>query len=202
MKRALLSAVVSAAVLGLAWSSLTANKPKAGKLSASLCRPAEQPLFQCALGSKQVAVCSSGAPGRIAVQYRFGTPGRIELAYPADPNLGPGTLKWAYAGFSGGGGMQIHFEQAGTQYVLYSNMVRTGFGSDGLNYPMDQLGLFATRNDHMIYDEHCRSNASFAGGKDDWIEEANTKSSLPQGEYVYGPDAFYSHWQKDVPARR
>ena len=98
--------------------------------------------------------------------------------------------------------MQINFENAGTQYVLYSNMVRTGFGSDGLNYPMDQLGLFATRNGHMIYDEHCRSEASFEGGNDGWIDEANTKSSLQEGEYVYGPDAFYKHWEKEVPAHR
>ena len=202
MNRTLLSIIASAAILGLAWTNVTTGKPKVVKLSASLCRPAERPLFQCALGTKQVAVCTSGAPAKNAVQYRFGKPGRIEFAYPADPNKGPETLKWASAGFSGGGGMQIHFTHAGTQYVLYSNMVRTGFGSDGLNYPMDQLGLFATRNGKLNYDEHCRAEASFVGGNNDWIDEAKTKSSLPQGEYVYGPDAFYSHWEKDVPARR
>ena len=193
--------VITALVLTLAVTTGTASRPKALTLSASLCHPTEQVLFQCALGTRQVAMCSAGAPGKELVQYRFGKPGRIELSYPAEPAHGPDTLVWAYTGFSGGGGMQIHFDNAGTQFVLYSNMVRTGFGSDELNYPMDQLGLFATRNGRLIYDKHCNAHVSFSRGHDDWIDEARTKASLPEGEYIYGPDAFYTHWEKNVPTR-
>ena len=202
MKRVVPAALVCAIALCLAWTSSTARKPNSVKLLASLCQPTEQAIFQCVLKTKQVAVCAADRPNQNVVQYRFGRPGKIELAYPVDPKNGPGSLKWATTGFSGGGGMQIHFENAGTRYVLYSNMVRTGFGSDGLNYPMDQLGLFATRNGQLTYDQHCKSDSSLAGGNDGWINEAKAKSSLPEGEYLYGPDAFYKRWEKEVHARR
>jgi len=104
--------------------------------------------------------------------------------------------------FSGGNGLQIQFEHGGSQYVLYSNMVRTGFGADGLNYPMDQRGLYATRNDRLVFDGHCKSNAPpLVGGNDDWIDLKSTQRSLPEGEYLYGPDAFYERWEKEVPPR-
>jgi len=188
--------LVCTAVLGAPWTSGSAREAPKPKLQPSLCQPAEKPLFQCVLRTKQVAVCASGEPGHSVVQYRFGRPGKVELAYPSNPASGSGTLKWANAGWSGGAAMQIHFESASNRYVLYSSMVRTGFGSDGLNYPMDQLGLFVTRTGRLVFDEHCRLDARLEGGEDSWIDEANTKASLLEGKWIDGPDPFYERWGK------
>jgi hypothetical protein len=54
-----------------------------GAAGAGLCTAAETAFFSCqTAGKKWIGVC--GSPSG-AVQYRFGRPGRIELAYPADP---------------------------------------------------------------------------------------------------------------------
>ena len=49
-----------------------------------LCSTEETLLFGCDSGPKMISVCAS--PGFSAttgyVQYRFGTPGKIELSYP------------------------------------------------------------------------------------------------------------------------
>jgi hypothetical protein len=209
MGRALDTSLTTAAIfacvaaLATAWGSGVHGRRFSPKPVSGLCRPQETPLFQCTLGKKQVAVCASGQQDHFAVQYRFGRPGNIELAYPSDPATGPGTMKWAQAGWSGGGGTQIHFEHGGNQYVLYSQMVRTRFSSDNRNDPMDQLGLYATRDARLVFDEHCSWSApSLIGGNDDWIDEKRTQASLPKGEYLDPPELFYKHWGRESQPRR
>ena len=155
---------------------------RARSKTAGLCKANETPIFQCVLGRKQAAVCASGK----VVQYRYGRPGKVELVYPGDPNAGPGTLKRSVTDWSGGGGQQIYFESDGYRYVLYSSIVRTGFGADGLHYPQDRNGLFITQGDRLVYDRHCSSTGSS-------IEIDDEKSVLPEGDYVWGPDQIYEH---------
>src|SRR5689334_9746654 len=76
-------------------------QPGARSAGPSLCRAGEQALFQCRIGARTVSLCGgTGAANQAYVQYRFGRPGQVELAYPEG---GSGTLSWASTGYSGGG---------------------------------------------------------------------------------------------------
>jgi len=166
---------------GPALSATKAPAPRA-RLLPSLCRPPEVPLFQCPVGAKQVAICAASAAPRAAVQYRFGAPGKVELAYPTAPGAAP--LRWAQTGYSGGGEMQVSFANGGVTYVVYSRMVRTGFGKDGLNYPKDELGVAAIRGGKTLSDARCRF-AEMQGGNSGWIDEQRTMQLLKPGEFIY-----------------
>ena len=149
---------------------------------ASLCRPPEVPLFQCAARTKQIALCAANASAHAGVQYRFGVPGKVELAYPATP--GAGQMRWAQAGYSGGGETQVSFQTAGVTYVVYSRMIRTGFGSDGLNYPKEELGVAVVRDGRTLSDARC-GLARIVGGNDDWIDEQRAMQLLRPGAFIH-----------------
>jgi hypothetical protein len=54
----------------------------------TLCESGETTIFACGIGAKSVSMCQSVLPadGRVALRYRFGTPGRTpELIYPSRP---------------------------------------------------------------------------------------------------------------------
>lgn len=162
---------------------LVSTSAGAASPRASLCAASETPLFQCPVGGKQVAVCAArGAAPR--VQYRYGAPGKVELAYPAAGQAG--SLRWAQTGYSGGGEMQIQFENGGVRYVVYSRMIRTGFGGDGRNNPKDELGVAVLRGERLLSDRRCGA-APIAGGTSDWIDEQATQRLLPKGEFIYIP---------------
>ncbi|HEX3364589.1 hypothetical protein [Phenylobacterium sp.] len=151
----------------------------------SLCHPPEVALFQCAVGAKQLAICAADAPG--TAQYRYGVPGKVELAYPAAPQAGPSPLKWATTGYSGGGETQVSFENAGVTYIIYSRMVRTGFGKDGHHNPQDELGVAALKGAKLLSNRRCRA-AKIEGGHDDWIDEQRAKQLLLPGPFVDIPE--------------
>jgi hypothetical protein len=59
----------------------------------SLCSAGETAIFSCAtVSKKQLAVCAR-LPHE--VQYRFGVPGQVELAYPPSARHGPLELRYA-----------------------------------------------------------------------------------------------------------
>lgn len=101
----------------------------AGLLAASLgaaaqthCAATEQVVFACAAGRKAIAVCATPAlaPASGTLQYRFGAPGRVELAYP------PAGADWRAAtqggvlAYSGGGGAYLAFSRPPYRYVVYT----------------------------------------------------------------------------------
>lgn len=157
---------------------------QSAKPAPSLCGAGETPLFQCVItGGRQVAVCAAEG-GSPAVQYRFGAPGRLELAYPAAGSRGVGSMRWASAAYSGGGEMQIQFDNGGFTYVAYAGMYRTGFGADGKNNPVDELGVLVLRSGKVVSRRRCTA-APVKGGSDDWINEQATKAALPEGRFIY-----------------
>ncbi len=149
----------------------------------SLCNLSEVPLFQCAIGAKQLAICAGDVSSQGVVQYRYGAPGKLELVYPAAPQTGAASLKWAMTGYSGGGETQVSFDRSGVEYVVYSRMTRTGFGKDGHNDPKDELGVAVLKGDHLVSDRRC-GVAKIEGGHSDWIDEQRTMRLLPKGEFV------------------
>ena len=85
---------------------------------ASVCTAAETPLFACtAARGRHIALC---ATGDAAVQYRYGRPGRVELAFPPDPADGPQRLLLSV--YSRPGGVErwsIRFDNGGTGYTVF-----------------------------------------------------------------------------------
>ena len=105
---------------------------EAASAARSLCKAGEPVLFECGAGAKMIAVCGK------TPEYRFGTPARLDLAVKSG-------LSQASTGYSGGGEEQILVANGAYQYVVYSNMIRTGFGRGG-NKPVFESGVTIRRN--------------------------------------------------------
>lgn len=98
------------------------------------CAADETPIFSCRFADgKRVAVCGT-VPGE--AEYRFGGDGAPELVLGGGEN--------AYQMYSGGGESQLAFANGTTRYIVFSRMVRTGFGEDG-NFPAISDGIVVER---------------------------------------------------------
>lgn len=116
----------------------------------SLCTSGEKVVFTCKLKAKTASLCASNAAAgsEPALQYRFGTPRRVELRFPPTPQP-PGELFWlSTTMYSGGGEARIRFRHADTDYILFDATTRTGFGG-GPNNPQFDAGI-ATRVDGKL----------------------------------------------------
>jgi hypothetical protein len=133
----------------------------------SLCAVGEQVIFSCGIGRKMVSVCGGRATAPHA-QYRFGTPGNIELAFP-----GPGQSGLSYARemYSGGGALQIRFATGGYDYAVYSRTVRTGFGRSGRNNPRFSDGVMVRRGDRLISNRACTTQVRADAQPEDFMPE-------------------------------
>jgi hypothetical protein len=103
--------------------------------SPTLCGADEDIDFSCAAGKKTISVCASKdlAPGHGYIQYRFGSPAKVELTVPADKSSP--TPESPLAGsmmFSGGGGAYLRFIAGDFNYVVYT-AIGKGWGTkDGV----------------------------------------------------------------------
>lgn len=142
----------SMATMAMAPASVVKTKPGLD----NLCAPGEKVLFSCSLENGKIAsVCAAAQIGgsRFA-QYRYGMQGEeSELVYPKSRQ--DGAIRFVSVPYSGGGEAQLMFERGDTTYVVYSNVIRTGFG-DGGNKPEFNDGVFAMRGDKTIAAHQCR----------------------------------------------
>lgn len=180
MRDIILTAVAgaSAAAVLAACAPMAVSEAGPGRAMASaaaLCQAGEEALFQCQAGARTIALCAGTSAGERFVQYRFGRPGSVELAYPARGMAG---LSRATVPFSGGGETQVNFTNAGTRYSLFSSTVRTGFG-DGPNMPQFNAGVRVLQSGRPAMEFTCTApaDASFAEGVYDL---------LPEGEPILG----------------
>jgi hypothetical protein len=108
------------------------------RIHAAACKSEETPIFTCKFrDGKRVAVCGT-APGK--AEYRFGgeTP---ELVIKGGER--------AYTMYSGGGESQIAFTNGNTRYIVFSRMLRTGFGEEG-NAPAISDGVVIDRAGNFV----------------------------------------------------
>jgi hypothetical protein len=94
-----------------------ATRADAPATPAGLCQPGETVYFSCRVrAGKQVALCGQ-LPA--ALQYRFGRPGRVELAYPANAASGPQAM--AYAGYARyqAERQTVRFKTDGAEYTVF-----------------------------------------------------------------------------------
>lgn len=149
----------------------TAEAAQGRPARASLCTAGEVVIFQCGIGRKLVAVCGSRTPGGGA-QYRYGSPGRVELASP------PGRLSYAREAYSGGGALQLRFSSGGYDYAVYSRTIRTGFGRGG-NNPAFSDGLFVRQGGRLVSNRACTTAVT---------GNARPEAHMPEGSILDWPE--------------
>ncbi|MFY9477360.1 MAG: hypothetical protein WAQ08_06815 [Aquabacterium sp.] len=82
----------------------------------TLCQPDETVWFSCRIGqAKTVSLC--GTPQTL--QYRFGTPQRVELQYPKVATNGFTSFSWGHYSRSQVDRIQIGFDNHGTTYAVF-----------------------------------------------------------------------------------
>ena len=145
--RVCVMATFGAAAVGVA---LAPNHARAG---SALCPMPERVLFSCAVGAKEVAVCASGKLTETTgiVQYRFGRPSRVELAYPPEGGDWRSVTRGATLAFSGGGGAFLVFDRPPYRYVVYT-AVGQGWGS--------KSGVLIERSGNRIANLTCTNAAN------------------------------------------
>ncbi len=108
------------------------------------CSAKEETLFSCTVSNgKQISVC---AQDKGKVEYRYGR-GDAELVL-SDP-------KWASVPYSGGGEVQIAFDNGDTRYIVFSRVVRTNFEPDEPNYPAISDGVIVQRGKKVLNIQAC-----------------------------------------------
>ena len=121
-------------------ASARANDSRPPLQAKALCAVGETVAFSCHLGKKQVSLCQAADAGK-AWRYRYGTPAKVELAFPA-----AGTGKAARFAVSetpthGGANPVVSFARGGYQYRVFSRVAK---GEDG--EPMFEDGLEVLRD--------------------------------------------------------
>lgn len=83
----------------------------------NLCAADETAYFSCAASSgRSISLCGKSAQ---TLQYRFGKPGHVELAYPAQPQDSVNAFWYAHYFRAQVDRFEIRFDNAGTEYVLF-----------------------------------------------------------------------------------
>ena len=152
MRRAVLfSACLSA---GVALAAETAER--------TLCQPAEVVVFSCTIGAKLVSMCRTGAePKRLS--YRFGAPGRVELAYP-DPGAA-GAFEWSTGPLYGGGITTVSFKRGPYEYGVYARVGRAAGGGE----PEFEDGLAIARDGKRIQTKVCDDGGAGFRESIEWL---------------------------------
>jgi len=102
--------------------------------NTTLCQADEEVIFSCANKNKKIVSMCASKPltaTQGTLQYRFGTKGHIELAYPADAMSPAKAFEGRAQMFSGGGGVYLRFKKDKYDYVLY-NGIGKGWLMNGL----------------------------------------------------------------------
>jgi hypothetical protein len=124
----------------------------------SLCKSDERIVFSCPVSrARTVSVCvSAAAPDARHVQYRFGSPGHIELAIPSHAQ----DARTVVDGGSGGGrshGAFIRFRSGDYAYTVMSLLSTPSDPETGCNGgPCERLGVNVDKGGKTIARLNCR----------------------------------------------
>ncbi|MFL6674076.1 MAG: hypothetical protein ACJ8LG_12400 [Massilia sp.] len=110
-------------------------------------------MFSCHIGNKTLSLCRPSAPGRQLV-YRFGTPNKLDMAYPPPGIDTGGRFEVSDTPLYGGGVTTVAFRRGGYQYQIYS---KTGRADDPARTPEFEDGVIVVRNGkpvrHLVCDD-------------------------------------------------
>jgi hypothetical protein len=120
----------------LAAATAASPPPTAPKVDATLCTPNEGTYFSCVLPKgKIVSLC--GSPGLDAgsgwVEYRFGRPGAVELAYPPTHDGARARFHYAVADDARTRTHEVGFQNDHVAYTLFDQAaLEAGGRGDGV----------------------------------------------------------------------
>jgi hypothetical protein len=149
--------------------ALATAVPLAAAAPASLCAAEETAYFECAMASgKELAVCGA-LPDRL--QYRFGRPGAVELAYPGAPEEGTKALLIARYHRYRTDRLALRFEREGVGYTVFDDQeddrrrggveVRT---ADARIHELVCIGTVTSRLRELVGVVACDRESALAGG--------------------------------------
>jgi hypothetical protein len=168
--------------IGVAAPSVAAGK------ATTLCNPDEIIVFSCANGAHYASICASKDISKIqgTMQYRFGSPGKLELAYPATPGKPVENFKGGWMSFSGGGGAFLRFSNGPFEYTAFS---ATGkWGPNGA--PRDEDGVAIRKDGKEFSNFVCRNPNRDAGELGpDFLDKVGMSSPDPDIDFEI-PSAF------------
>lgn len=154
-------------------AAATGTDPEAEtpKQSSAGCSDAETTIFACTVkGGKTVSVCSTG--GKSAT-YRFGG---------NEPEIELQGGSWARVGYSGGGELQIAFDNDDTRYVVFSRTVRTNFEPGEPNEPAMSDGVIVLRGGKYAGMQLCSATV---GNADDGEASEAALQQLPRADDLF-----------------
>ena len=136
---------------------------------ASLCAGEETAYFECTIASgKLLAICGT-LPERL--QYRFGRPGAVELAYPAVAEEGPKALLLARYHRYRTDRVALRFEREGVSYTVFDDQEegrrRGGVevkAADARVHELACTGQVTSRLGELIGVVACDRESALAGG--------------------------------------
>ena len=117
--------------------SLLFNAPQSQR--GTLCTQSEKVLFSCSVkrSAKLVSLCASADVSRTRgyVQYRFGTPGKVELEYPAEKGGSQDKFEYYHYFRAQFDETEISFSSGGYRYAIfddYNGEMRPAVSSQGV----------------------------------------------------------------------
>ena len=131
------------AVLALAALAATAQAPAA---------EAPETVFACSFGTRQVEVVREGS----RLTYRFGRPGRPELALAGD--AASGTLFYHRTLYARGEDQTLRFTSGNFSYVIFNGWSAPNLYLEGAR---DYSGLLVLRGGRVVRRMNCREGGDF-----------------------------------------
>ena len=163
---------------GLCISVLLSNAALAK--GGTLCTSAETPVFTCYTGGKIVSLCAAGPKDFSHLRYAYGTPGKVELSWPADGVAAKDAFSHGIISYSGSGGDYVRFEKGGFSFNLFYVLGSRG-GFDG---------VFVTKGEKNVRNLICSEDSS-----DDLTTEFFQQAKLPDvadgTNMLDVPDVFF-----------
>jgi hypothetical protein len=156
--------------------------------SASLCSPSEVVVFSCGAGGRLASICASAGLTKVSgtMQYRFGAPGRIELAYPATPGKLGDNFKGGWMSYSGGGGAYVRFANGPFEYTVFSATGKWGANGGSL----DVAGVAIRKDGKDFSNFVCRGLADDLGELGpDFLQKMGMSGADPDLDFA-PPEAF------------
>lgn len=144
--------------------------------TAPTCSAEETTIWACTMeNGKSLSICSAG--GKTAT-YRYG-------GDTAEIELEGG--QWARRGYSGGGELQIAFDNDDTRYVAFGRTIRTNFAAEDNNPPGGGDGVVVLKGGEFQTIQVCRedSDQSYYG---EASEAALQK--LPQSDDLFTDETY------------
>ncbi|WP_158813852.1 hypothetical protein [Methylocapsa sp. S129] len=169
--------------VGIAAPAMAAGK------AVTLCKPDELVVFSCSAGVRYASVCASKGVSKSqgTMQYRFGSPAKLELVYPAAPGKPAEDFKGGSLMFSGGGGAFLRFSNGPYEYTVFSATGKWGPNES----PLDEEGV-AIRKDAKEFSNFVCRNFDPAVGElgPDFLDKMGMSPADPDSDFSI-PDAYF-----------